>query len=313
MATSKHTDARGRIPLDNISDMESSNAHRQVMRNPDSNLRECAPTPAIPLHRALKPALFRFRIESVPSPLANPQSPRRSVGKTTNIGAPEPALRLSNACPELAEGGPAFGTRESANLKSPRHIRRISAPRPFALWHLASLDAPTVAVVWSLAFAWAAGVRLPLWLPFMLALAVFAVYVFDRLLDARSALLDSGFHRLRERHRFHWRHRRILAPLAAAAACAAAWMVLTLMPPPARERDSVLAAASLAYFARVHSTRRQRPFLSPFLTKELLVGLLFTGGCVLPTMGALRAFHHAPLWPLFGPAVFFTALGVCRE
>jgi hypothetical protein len=74
-----------------------------------------------------------------------------------------------------------------------------------------------------------------------------------------------------------------------------------------------LAAASLAYFARVHSTRRQRPFLSPFLTKELLVGLLFTGGCVLPTMGALRAFHHAPLWPLFGPAVFFTALGVCRE
>lgn len=235
---------------------------------------------------------FSFRIESLPNPLANPQSQARVSIKNTNLGAP----------------GPAFGTRESTTLKSPRHIRPISAPRPFALWHLASLDAPTVAVVWSLAFAWAAGVRLPPWLPFMLALAVFAVYVFDRLLDARSALLDSHFHRLLERHRFHWRHRRILAPLAAAAACAVAWMILALMPPLARERNSILAAASLAYFARVHSTHRQRPFLPPILTKELLVGLLFTGGCVLPTMGALRAFHHAPLWPLLGPPVFFAAL-----
>ena len=66
---------------------------------------------------------------------------------------------------------------------------RFDAPAPLALWHLASLDAPTVAVTWSLAFAWAAQVRLPGWIPLLLALACWAVYVADRLLDARAALL----------------------------------------------------------------------------------------------------------------------------
>lgn len=142
----------------------------------------------------------------------------------------------------------------------------------------------------------------------MLALTVWTVYVFDRLLDAHAALRTAELGRLRERHYFHWRHRRVLLPLAAAAACAAAGLILAFMPAVARERGSVLAAASLAYFARVHSGHRSRPFLAALLTKELLVGLLFTAGCALPAFGALRTSAHASLWPLACAAAYFASL-----
>lgn len=175
--------------------------------------------------------------------------------------------------------------------------------RPLELWHLASLDAPTVAVAWALGFAWAAGVRLAAWVAPLLALTVWAVYVFDRLLDARTALRTAEIDRLRERHYFHWRHRRVLFPLAVVAACAAAGLIAVFMPMAARKCNSVLAVASLAYFARVHAGQRARPFLSALLTKELLVGVLFTVGCVLPAWGALRAVHGGR-WPLLCAAFF---------
>ena len=77
------------------------------------------------------------------------------------------------------------------------------APAVLRLWHLTSLDAPTVAVVWTLAFARATGVQLPTWVPLLIALGTWTVYVGDRLLDARSGLRSCSFNRLRERHFFH--------------------------------------------------------------------------------------------------------------
>ncbi|MGD0347604.1 MAG: hypothetical protein ABSA85_12650, partial [Terracidiphilus sp.] len=138
--------------------------------------------------------------------------------------------------------------------------RIFGAPRALGFWHLASLDAPTVAIVWSLAFAWAGHVHLPLWVPLLLALATWCVYVADRLLDARAGLRVPARHTLRERHLFHWRYRRVLLPMAIAAACAAAGIILALMPPMARARDTVLAAAALAYFSGVHSGRKAWKF-----------------------------------------------------
>jgi hypothetical protein len=184
--------------------------------------------------------------------------------------------------------------------------RLIDAPSPLRLWHLTSLDAPTVAVVWSLAFAWAAGIHLPVWIPLLLALAAWAVYVADRLLDARAALRMANLDSLRERHLFHHRHRRVLLPVALAAACACVWIVFTQMPSIARERNSVLAVAALAYFTGVHSSRRLTALrISPLLKKELLVGALFTAACALP------AFTRASL-PARGPllviAVYFALL-----
>ena len=165
-----------------------------------------------------------------------------------------------------------------------------------------SLDAPTVAVAWSCGFAWVDGVWLPAWVPALLVPTVWAVYVADRLLDARAGLHGAEREALRERHFFHWRHRRILLPMAGAAACAAAWMILSLMPAVARERNSMLAAAALLYFTRVHAGHRPAPVLPRIFSKELLVGLLFTCGCALP------ALARASFWPLIVPVGFFAML-----
>ncbi|MDR3451944.1 MAG: hypothetical protein P4L96_03950 [Rhodoferax sp.] len=181
-----------------------------------------------------------------------------------------------------------------ANLPAQRVRRRfigadthgshaIDAPAAIRLWHLASLDAPTVAVVWTLSLARAADVRLPAWVPVLLALGVWSVYIGDRLLDARSAMSRCNLASLRERHFFHWRHRRTLLPAALAAACVCAALVFTQMPIAFRERNSALAAAALAYFSGVHLPRRPRRF-SPLVSKELLVGVLFAAGCALPTL-----------------------------
>jgi hypothetical protein len=188
--------------------------------------------------------------------------------------------------------------------------RIFHAPAPLRLWHLASLDAPTVAVAWSLGFAWTAGVRLPAWVPVLLALVTWSVYIGDRLLDARSALRSGRLHRLRERHFFHWRHRRILAPLAVVAASTAAAIIFALMPLTTREHNSVLAVAALAYFSGVHSRKKAPTWLAPLLSKEFLVGVLFTAGCALPV---LSRFRQSPalgstIEHFLVPVVFFAAL-----
>jgi hypothetical protein len=186
--------------------------------------------------------------------------------------------------------------------------REFDAPALLRLWHLTSLDAPTVAVVWSLGFAWAAKVRLPVWIPILLALATWAVYIADRVLDGRAAIRTANFSGLRERHRFHDRHRRVLIPIAIAAACAAAGMVFTLMPWAARERNSVLAMAALVYFARVHFPRRISfglASLSRVLKKEMLVGILFTAACALPAISRVTTYEVKVLWPMCAAGIVF--------
>jgi hypothetical protein len=176
------------------------------------------------------------------------------------------------------------------------------APLPIRLWHLASLDAPSVALIWSVAFARVLDVRLPWWVLVLLSLGVWSVYVADRLLDARIGMQSSALGHLRERHIFHWRHRRILAPAAIACGFIAAWIVFQRMPSATKEHNSLLAAASLLYFTRVHTGRK---FL-PILSKELFVGVLFTFGCALPAYS--RAHFSLAEWPFLIAIGFFALL-----
>ncbi len=166
-----------------------------------------------------------------------------------------------------------------------------------AAWHLTSLDAPTVAVVWCEALARIVDVRLPLWVPLALGLGTWAIYLGDRLMDAKRALAP-----LRERHWFHWQHRAILAPVAAISLLLALALVLREMPTAIRERNSVLALAALVYFAAIHSRgrataaaatggRRRTPRLP--LTKETFVGLIFALVCAAPA--ATRSAHGLAL------------------
>jgi hypothetical protein len=159
------------------------------------------------------------------------------------------------------------------------HRVQLDAPAPLRLWHLTSLDAPTVAVTWTLAFAWSAHVRIPLWLPVVLGLAAWSFYIADRLFDARNAHTP-----LRARHHFHWQHRLVFTSVGIAAAVIAVTLALDFMPLVARARDSVLAAAALAYFGSVHIPWRPPISKSRLrIPKEFLVAVIFTLACTIPT------------------------------
>jgi len=181
-------------------------------------------------------------------------------------------------------------------------------------WHLASLDAPTVAVAWGWAFAWTAHVRLAVWPLALLGLVVWALYVGDRLLDARAGFSNPPSHDLRERHYFHWRHRWVLAPLAGAAGLAAAWIARLRIPLIALPQDSVVAVATLAYFSGVHSRFRPPAAVTRMLavvgSRECLVGALFALGCVLPawSMDPVWSSPTSPIRLLALPAIYFAAL-----
>ena len=199
---------------------------------------------------------------------------------------------------------------EEPDFVRERASRALDFPAPLHLWHLASMDAPSVAVVWSLAFAWAMNVRLPAWVPLLLALGTWTVYVGDRLLDARTGLQNGNRSHLRERHYFHWRHRRILLAVAACASCAVLVIIFERMPLAARNRNSILAAAALAYFSGVHAGNRMPEWLRRLFSKELLVGVLFTAGCMLPTFSRMGLSTNvtASRWPLIVSAIFFAAV-----
>jgi hypothetical protein len=206
------------------------------------------------------------------------------------------------ANPSKAEKQPA--------RSAPRPREPFDAPAPLRLWHLTSCDAPTIAVIWSLSFAWALRVHLPGWISALLALGTWFVYVGDRLLDTHSALRSGHLGSLRERHFFHWRHRRLLVPLAGCAAILAATIIFSLMPPAARERNSLLAFAALAYFSGVHMPRVRPKNLVRLRSKELIVGVLFTAGCAMPVLARLHATEKsaASPSPLLVLVLFFAAL-----
>ena len=86
-------------------------------------------------------------------------------------------------------------------------------------WHLLSLDAPTVAALWCWAFRRATRLPLAPWLPLALAMGTWLFYVADRLLDAQLSPEAA----LRERHRFHDRHRGWFLAIAALVALALAF------------------------------------------------------------------------------------------
>lgn len=173
----------------------------------------------------------------------------------------------------------------------PTPNRKLAASYLLRTWHLLSLDAPTVALVWLLAFAWAARINLPTWIPIVLASGTWGVYLLDRILDARSALLTNQPSQLRLRHIFHWRMRRLLFPLAILLVIIAISLAIAEMPPTARLRNSFLMAAALAYFLGVHAravglATAKFAWLKNF--KELFVAMIFTAACVLPTFARIQ-------------------------
>ncbi len=147
-------------------------------------------------------------------------------------------------------------------------------------WHLLSLDAPTVAVVWCWFFAAAFGVRLPPTALLTLALGTWCVYVADRLLDGwRSVDMTE----LRDRHWFYLRHCKAFVIAWIAAAIPLAYLLLFRVQPSVRMDDIVLCLIGIGYFLLIHNRSEDDRF-----SKELFVGFLFSIATAVPTWTRLH-------------------------
>ncbi len=151
-------------------------------------------------------------------------------------------------------------------------------------WHLLSLDAPTVALLWCALFVRAARAPVPVPAMELLAAGTWCLYVLDRLLDARGRR-----ERLRPRHLFHARHAERFAAGVALAVLALAARVVPRMSAVILRDDAVMAALVAAYFLFVHLSER------PPFPKELCVGLVFAAAAAEPAYA--RAGRPSALIP----------------
>jgi hypothetical protein len=167
-------------------------------------------------------------------------------------------------------------------------------------WHLLSLDAPSVAFLWTCAFAWSVHAHVPWLSSAMLALATWLLYVADRLLDG---LPTSKRAVLQQRHLFHFRYRFRFVSAAIPVAIPLTWFVLTRMNPVARRDDIVLGGCALLYLLCVHLPISNKARFVVF-PKELAVGAIFAAACVIPAWS--REPAGRPM--LVVPAILFGAL-----
>jgi hypothetical protein len=148
-------------------------------------------------------------------------------------------------------------------------------------WHLLSLDAPTVAVVWCWFFGAAFGLSLPPTALMTLALGTWCVYVADRLLDGWRSADMAG---LRDRHWFYLRHRKPFVIAWTAAALPLAYLILFRVQPAVRTDDVVLCLIGIGYFLLIHNRPEKYRF-----SKEMFVGFLFSIATAVPTWTRVHA------------------------
>ena len=198
-----------------------------------------------------------------------------------------PLSRHSNPqSPQLPQDPPPL-TRPRPSLAL---VERSAPPpdrrrTPLDYWHLFSLDAPSVAAVWTIAVASAVGLHLSWTSPAAMFVAVWMLYAADRLLDARPLPGGQAPPNLEERHRFHHRHRRVFLVLIAIASCALVALLCTL-DSRAMRLYTLLATLLGVWFLIIHV----RPLPGDGthrLPKELAVGIFFPAAVFIPTVARL--------------------------
>jgi len=159
-------------------------------------------------------------------------------------------------------------------------------------WHLLSLDAPTVAILWAWAMGRAAHVRTSAGAIATLGIGTWLIYIADRLLDGRPAAPAAN---LRERHFFHARHSTALLIAGSIAAIPLLWLIADRISAAARRDDTLLFAVALLYFALVHL----RPLTIPRpFRREFAVGIIFACAAAIPAWSTPGAVHAELLLPV---------------
>jgi hypothetical protein len=165
---------------------------------------------------------------------------------------------------------------------------------PLTLWHLLSLDAPTIAALWTWFIAAANHIRLPASSILAMAIAVWALYAADRLLDAQS----SNQQDLEARHLFHHRHRTAFLTGILFSSIVLA-VLLPRLTPEAIRLYLILGGLLFGYFILIHATRSAHR-----LPKEIAVGIFFSAATFIPTIARQPALRLA----LLPSALLFAAI-----
>ena len=192
---------------------------------------------------------------------------------------------------------PAISSAASAS--APSAIR--PAAIPFWLWpNILSLDAPLVALVWQdfIARCYPPATPSPA-ARFALFLAVWAIYIADRLLDVRTP----APRREAPRHRFYRQNPAFAKSLLALLLAAALLTALLGLPSSVWTRGASMAALVVAYMA-VFPLLPKRALGNLFHCKQPSAAFLFSAGVFLVS------WSETPVpWRVLGaPALAFAAL-----
>ena len=155
-------------------------------------------------------------------------------------------------------------------------VARLKGLDVLAAWHLLSLDAPTVAALWTWFIARVSGVALNWRSPAAMFLAVWMLYALDRLLDGRGI----GASDLERRHVFHQQHRRLFTAFLFLASALLLPLVLTL-PRAGLELYAVLGLLLAVWFLVIHLIPKANPARLP---KEFATGFFFSAALFIPTI-----------------------------
>jgi hypothetical protein len=164
--------------------------------------------------------------------------------------------------------------------------------RPWIWPTLLSLDAPLVAILWQLLFAATLRTRVAPAATAVMALAVWLIYVSDRILDSFQA--DENTQQPL-RHRFYRAHRMAFLPPFLAILVFTCWLAFTQLDPRTLRAGIVLGLAIGFYFVAVHALGRRAQECFP---KELVVAILFAAGSCLPVWVEIREFEMPLLLPI---------------
>lgn len=181
-----------------------------------------------------------------------------------------------------------------------------AAPRK-PLWllpNLLSLDAPLVAVAWLYVFMQTWRLYHPWEAYVCLGLAVWVIYVADRLLD--SAMTGDAGSRLEARHDFHFRHRRFFIIGLIAALLVAVFLVVTRMPMTIYKHLGIGVGLLAAFFGLSMVTAYERQEVP--LTKNILAGITFAFGVAMTAH--LYRFEFG-MWDLFTSREFVCFSVLC--
>lgn len=165
---------------------------------------------------------------------------------------------------------------------------------PLWLWpNLLSLDAPLVAVLWQSFLAYRFSLPLSLSGRLSLGLTVWAIYLVDRLLDARKppALQEAA------RHRYYRQHWNRMSALLGVVLAADAFIAIVWLRPAILHQGLIPLAGVLAYLATFHIAGS-----SLKIPKEIAASILFTAGTFV------TAWTTIPCPALAGPAIAFFIL-----